>query len=342
MIALALLLIGFSLFSACSLALTHFRCENYIDKRLPRSMGLLLLLVLSCLQLAHFNWLYFDNAWIDALPYRMALFVVAPTFFLFSQPLLDPRYRPVLRPALLWHALPITLPIFLSAEWSLPLAFVIGAGYLLWLGYRLNMLRKERARFHLEIIFLGIVFVIAVGVSVLGLIQAALPEKLFYSLYAIAIGLAFLLVQTALGLRPQLSVEVSEAAQASYANTTLAHVDCDAILERLNRLMQAERLYIDPNLSLAGLADHLKLSAHQLSEFMNAKLGKGFSRYLREQRVAAAKIMLFEQPSASVLSVGLSVGFTSQSNFYESFREVEGMTPGQFRKLRVQKTVDTL
>ncbi|MGE8357156.1 MAG: helix-turn-helix domain-containing protein, partial [Microvirgula sp.] len=39
------------------------------------------------------------------------------------------------------------------------------------------------------------------------------------------------------------------------------------------------------------------------------------------------------EPSASVLSVGLSVGFSSQSTFYEAFREIEGMTPGQFRKL---------
>ena len=66
---------------------------------------------------------------------------------------------------------------------------------------------------------------------------------------------------------------------------------------------------------------------------MNGRLGKGFSRYLREQRIGAAKAMLLDEPSASVLAVGLSVGFTSQSNFYEAFREIEGTTPGQYRKL---------
>ena len=29
-----------------------------------------------------------------------------------------------------------------------------------------------------------------------------------------------------------------------------------------------------------------------------------------------------------------SLGFTSQSNFYEAFRDIEGMPPGQFRKLK--------
>ena len=61
---------------------------------------------------------------------------------------------------------------------------------------------------------------------------------------------------------------------------------------------------------------------------------------VRERRLAAAKAMLVAEPSASVLSVGLSVGFTSQSNFYEAFREIEGMTPGQYRKLNPPQKQD--
>jgi AraC-like DNA-binding protein len=38
-----------------------------------------------------------------------------------------------------------------------------------------------------------------------------------------------------------------------------------------------------------------------------------------------------------VLSIGLCVGFTSQSNFYEAFREIEGSTPGQYRKRQAPK-----
>jgi AraC-like DNA-binding protein len=71
-----------------------------------------------------------------------------------------------------------------------------------------------------------------------------------------------------------------------------------------------------------------------LSKLVNSLLGKGFSRYLREQRVAAAQAMLASEPRASVLSVGLSVGFTSTSNLYEAFREIMGCTPGQLRKLQ--------
>ncbi len=333
MISLALLLIGFSLFSALTLALTHFRRENYEEQPWARAMGLVLLLALSSLQSAHFAWLYLDHAWVETPIYRMTLFAVAPSFYLFSQPLLHPRNTSRTSWIQLWHALPVVLSPLLPEGMALPLAFIVGACYLLWLARSLYALRLERANFRLELILLGCVFAIAIVVSGLGLLQAALPEKTFFSLYAISIGTAFLLVQLTLGLRPQLSAEVREAARESYASSTLTHVDCDAALSRLDSLMQKERLYEDAELSLPRLAEKLGVSAHQLSELMNARLGKGFSRFLREQRIDAAKTMLRDEPSASVLSVGLSVGFTAQSNFYEAFREIEGMTPGQYRKL---------
>jgi AraC-like DNA-binding protein len=335
MTSLALLLIGFSLFSALLLALTHFRREHYQDQPWARIMGLALLLALSCLQLAHFGWLYLDLAWVETTFYRMTLFAVAPAFYLFSHPLLHPQSASSGNWKQLWHGLPVLLAPMLPGTVALPMAFIIGAGYLLWLARSLYALRQDRAGFRSEMLLLGMVFAVAIAVSVLGLVQSALPGKLFYSLYAISIGAAFLLVQLTLGMRPELSAEVSEVARESYASSTLTHVDCEAMLYRLHNLMQDERAYEDEALSLPKLAETLGLSPHQLSELMNTRLGKGFSRYLREQRIAAARKMLLDEPSASVLSVGLSVGFTSQSNFYEAFREIEGMTPGQFRRLNI-------
>ena len=337
--SLALLLIGFSIFSAMTLGLTHFRKERYQGQFQSRIMGLILLFALGCLQAAHFAWLYLDQALVSTLPYRMILFAVAPAFFLFSQPLLRPINRPQIRPELLWHAVPIVLSPLLPSSMALPLAFIVGACYLLWLARSLYAFRRERDKFALEMILLGGVFVIALGVSALGLSQAALPEKLFYSLYAISIGVAFFLVQTTLGLRPQLSSEISEVVQASYTSSTLTNVDCDIVLAKLDTLMQYDRIYVDSELSLPSLAERLGLTPHQLSELMNTRLGKGISRYLREQRIDAAKTMLCVEPSASVLSVGLSVGFTSQSNFYEAFREIEGMPPGQYRKLNTKTDI---
>jgi len=77
----------------------------------------------------------------------------------------------------------------------------------------------------------------------------------------------------------------------------------------------------------------LTLSQHQLSELINTEFRQGFSRYIREQRIEDAKQLLVTEPEASVLSIGLTVGFSTQSNFYAAFREIVGMAPGQYRKI---------
>lgn len=361
---ISLLLIGYALLSAAALATTHVLHDQYAEWPLSRAMGLTLLAALSALQVAHLSWLHWGLPWHDTLGYRVALFAVAPSFYLFTRPILQPQAPRLSLSALAGHALPLLACVWLPTSIALPLAFVVGVGYLVWLGRGLWPLRAERARFHMEMSLLGLACALAVGVAMLALWPAAgsaktgqpLESPTFFQLYASAIGLALLLVQITLGRRPHLPADVQEAARevtpkfgqaptsdspASYSSTTLTRVDCDAALIQLDRLMQCEQIYSDPDLSLGRLASQLDLSSHQLSELLNARMGKSFTRLVRERRLAAAKAMLVAEPSASVLSVGLSVGFTSQSSFYEAFREIEGMTPGQYRKLNLSQKQDS-
>lgn len=329
--ATATLLTGYSVFSALLMVLTHFRRDNYPGQALARGMGIILLLVLAGLQLAHFAWLQGQADIIHTPYYPVLLFAVAPAFYLFSKPLLQAVTR--ISPYQMLHLLPVLAAPLLPFWLALPLAFALGAGYLLWLGWQVYALRAQRSRFRLELALLGAVFVIALLVMLLGLGWPLIPESLFFSLYASAIGGAFLLVGMALGVTPKLPTEVAEAASATYAVSTLGHVDVDTMLVRLGNLMDQDQVYQEPELDLAALAERMKLSPHQLSELINTRLGKGFSRYIREYRVEAAEDLLLDKPSMPVLSVGMEVGFTSQSNFYEAFRELTGMTPGQYRKV---------
>lgn len=112
--------------------------------------------------------------------------------------------------------------------------------------------------------------------------------------------------------------------------STLTAIDCDAKLSLLEELMQSDKLFKQSNLDRQTIANELDLSTHQLSELINTKIGMGFSQYLRQQRINAAKVL--SQPNASVLSIGLEVGFSSQSNFYDAFKEIVATTPAKFRK----------
>jgi len=330
----AILLAGYSIFCAASIALSHVAGESYRGQPLGRAAGWLLLAALAALQAMHALRLLGHGAWPDGLAYRALLFVVAPSAHVFCRSLLQPGQALSLRWLDLLHGWPLLILPWLPAATAQSLAFLLGAGYLLDLGRRLWALRAERARFQAEWLLLGLAFGLALAVAVTGMLPGLWPPQVFTAAYASAIGLAFLLVQSSLHLRPQLEGVVREAVQTAYAQTTLAKVDCDAALSQLQRLMAVERVFTDPDLSLASLAARLDLSPHQLSELLNTRLGKGFARFVREQRVEAAQVLLRDEAAASVLSVGLSVGFSATSNFYDAFREIAGTTPGQYRKLQ--------
>ena len=333
----ALLFIGYSLFGALAIALTHFRRSNY-DQAVARGAGLLLLGILAGLQWTHLEYLQGNEALLQQLPYRLLLFGAAPAFYLFARSLLLERHALRASDSLL--LLSIAPAFVLDYSRGLPVAFLMGAAYLIALLFQLRSLRSQRARFRQETAILGGLLATALLVSLPALGLPQIGERHFVSLYAIAIGLALLLTSIALQLKPRLNAEISEAARESYAQTTLAGLDCPVLLAELEQQMQQQQLFLQPDLSLASLAATLGLSPHQLSELLNVHLGKSFPRYLHEWRVAAACRLLKDKPALAVLQVGLECGFSSQSAFYEAFREITGMTPGSYRRIHRRKAPD--
>lgn len=87
----------------------------------------------------------------------------------------------------------------------------------------------------------------------------------------------------------------------------------------------------DVNLSVASLAELLKISPSYLSRFFKHKMGIGVLEYIHLQRVKLTKKMLMENRDLKVKDVAEIVGFFNISTFIRVFKKIEGVTPGQFR-----------
>jgi len=157
--------------------------------------------------------------------------------------------------------------------------------------------------------------------------------------YSLFISFAFLVVITTLLIFPDVAVNLNIALENKYAKSTLEKVDKPNMLAKLNTLMQDEKLSRNESLNLNALAEHSGYNSHQISELINSEFGYGVSQYIRQHRVRDARQMLKNEPDASILSIGLAAGFTSQSTFYAAFNQIEGMTPGNFRKACKKPTV---
>jgi AraC-like DNA-binding protein len=267
--------------------------------------------------------------------YRAALFVVPSAFYFFGRWAILPREP--FRPRLLIHLAPILLLFVGRRSIALPILFTFGAGYASWLAYLVYGLRDRRKQFKFEFLYFGVMSLLGLIVLALGFALPYIDDDVFYRVYNVAVGLGIAIMIVALVANPQLIGDLSEAARVKYGTSTLAGIDVPASLERLARLMSQGKAYQNEDLSLGSLAAEAGLSPHQLSELINSRLGMGFSRYVRERRVEAAKALLLASPSQSVLSVSLDTGFRSQSAFYAAFKEMTGQSPGEFRESHLPK-----
>lgn len=327
---LAILLIGFSIFTAVLLLLANI-LQNIVALQYSSKLAeFTLISALAVIQWLNLQFILDQTTFGYSYFYIALLYSIAPCFYFYSRQLLmvDVEYH-----SWQWlHALPIFFSLFLSYSWALPLAFLVGSLYLCWLAQAVYSLRKQRQRFKQEMLVLATFFVIAIAVILLGFIWPMISKETFIVWYSILIGVAFFCTGLTLIRFPTITSDIAEAVQVAYAESSLNNVDRKKILTQLARLMKEEKLYLYEDLSLGMLAEQLQLSSHQLSELINTEFQQGFSRYIRHLRVKEAQEKLIAEPAASVLSIGLSVGFSTQSNFYTAFRDITGLAPGQYRK----------
>jgi AraC family transcriptional regulator len=106
---------------------------------------------------------------------------------------------------------------------------------------------------------------------------------------------------------------------------------------------QARRVldYIESNLSrelsLGELARIADLSLHHFARVFKKTIGVAPHRYVLTRRVEHAKGML-RATSASLVGIGLSAGFCSQSHFSSTFRRMVGATPAEFQGFKHKRS----
>ena len=331
MATISIFAIGFSIIISITLFVAYVGFIQHLNKTwvtLFSCVGLLGGLALA--QYSHYSFYVDDADPLSTVSYRLLILFLPAMFYFFSRSILFPDLK--VKPLHLVHFLPLPLAFLAPREVAVPVAFLIGSAYCFWLTSIVYKLRAVRKRFGLVFVFFGFFTVIAVLVLFIGFTASYVNPEYFYHFYTLGIGASLMLVTGTLFVFPNVLSEIDEVVRLGYSNSTLSNVDIDACKTRLEQLMINSKMYQNENLSLALLANEMKISNHQLSELINSQFDMGFSQYIRAQRIEAAKQLLTSEPDASILSISMQVGFNSQSNFYAAFKEIAGLSPGNFRK----------
>jgi AraC family transcriptional regulator len=103
---------------------------------------------------------------------------------------------------------------------------------------------------------------------------------------------------------------------------------------RLNRVVEFIDANLENDISLADLAAVADLSAFHFSRTFRKSTGKTPQKYVMQQRLERAKVLL-ARPELPIVEVSLRSGFKNQSHFTTWFRKYTNFTPKLWRELKL-------
>lgn len=98
---------------------------------------------------------------------------------------------------------------------------------------------------------------------------------------------------------------------------------------KILQLMEEQKIYLEPQLSLKDMANQLRSNPSVISAAINQNFGKNFNDFVNEYRVREfqTRQSLPENKNFTLLAIALDCGFNSKSTFNRSFKKITGKPP---------------
>jgi AraC-like DNA-binding protein len=119
-----------------------------------------------------------------------------------------------------------------------------------------------------------------------------------------------------------------------YKTSSLSTEQIKAILPKLTALLEENKRFLDPNLTLITLASELHIHPNHLSRIINEHFKMGYNDFVNRYRIEEIK-RRFADPEwkdKTILEIMYETGFYSKSVFNTAFKKFTRMTPTQYRK----------
>jgi ligand-binding sensor domain-containing protein/AraC-like DNA-binding protein len=119
-----------------------------------------------------------------------------------------------------------------------------------------------------------------------------------------------------------------------YSTVAMDGERMEKALAELHTLMEEEKAYLDPDLTLKKLAQRLKIHNNHLSRIINERFEMSFNNYVNRYRIEEAKERLADpaERNRNILEIMYDVGFYSKSTFNTAFKKFTGMSPSEYRR----------
>ena len=104
------------------------------------------------------------------------------------------------------------------------------------------------------------------------------------------------------------------------------------LINRICRLMEEQKLFLNSDLKLGDVATILATNRNALSSCINTQCNCSFTHFVNTYRINHAKELMRSQPDIKISEVWTASGFTTESNFFRTFKAITGMTPSDWKQ----------
>ena len=101
---------------------------------------------------------------------------------------------------------------------------------------------------------------------------------------------------------------------------------------QLKELIESERIYKNPDVTLSYLADKMNLLERDISFIINQYGEHNFAQFINQYRINEAQRLITQDSSSKMISIAYESGFNNLSTFNQVFKNITGGTPSEFRK----------
>jgi AraC-like DNA-binding protein len=134
-----------------------------------------------------------------------------------------------------------------------------------------------------------------------------------------------------LRMRDYLQSRPVKVANTSYPRVVLPQSFNSRHEAAWQKIVHFVQMHLHEQISITTIAQKVDISATRLNSLSHQFCGVSLMRYVRQQRIAAAKAMLRTQPE-SIKEIAMLLNFKSAAAFCSVFRKETGLTPKQFRR----------
>lgn len=121
---------------------------------------------------------------------------------------------------------------------------------------------------------------------------------------------------------------------------SLKDAESEKHFNRLQKAMEEEKLFLDPELNLGKLASHVGIPAKMISVILNQHQQTSFNDFINAYRVKEVSERIIDPANQhfTISGMALESGFNSQATFQRVFKNITGMSPREYVSRHLKKT----